>query len=181
MRGELRMHDSPFGPLPGLVVRDAWQGVTGQAPPPRFFGVVSSGIVCFTFPCPSFRAQILNKRGRRMVHEVDLASSGATPEQLDRGQAALYGDGLLVAGHRELFQGPAGRGVRLVAGEFYTRVAPGSGGACSATDPLPPPPDACLTLWDPVCGCDGKTYGNRCELERAQVRLVHLGACAGPR
>ena len=181
MRGELRMLDSPFGPLPGLVVRDAWQGVTGQAPPPRFFGVVSSGIVCFTFPCPSFRAQILNKRGRRMVHEVDLASSGATPEQLDRGQAALYGDGLLVAGHRELFQGPAGRGVRLVAGEFYTRVAPGSGGACSATDPLPPPPDACLTLWDPVCGCDGKTYGNRCELERAQVRLEHLGACAGPR
>lgn len=129
VRGELRMQDSPFGPLPGLVVQDAWLAVAGEAPTQTFFGVVPSGIVCFTYPCPSYRAQILNKHGRRMVHDLDLAASGATPEQIDQGYAALYDGGLLVAGRRELFRGPAGQGVRLVAEAFYTKVEPGAGGA----------------------------------------------------
>jgi hypothetical protein len=41
-----------------------------------------------------------------------------------------------------------------------------------------PIPDACITVWDPVCGCDGVTYGNECESDRALVSIAHYGACA---
>ncbi len=47
-------------------------------------------------------------------------------------------------------------------------------GACT------PIPDACATVWDPVCGCDGMTYGNECEAAMAAVSLAHYGACGEP-
>jgi hypothetical protein len=37
--------------------------------------------------------------------------------------------------------------------------------------------DACIALWDPVCGCDGVTYGNDCERLRAGAQLDHRGEC----
>jgi hypothetical protein len=40
-----------------------------------------------------------------------------------------------------------------------------------------PTGDACLAVWDPVCGCDGRTYGNDCERLRAGAQLDHRGEC----
>jgi len=177
-RGRLQTVDTPFGPLPSLIVGDAWRGATGNAPSGSFFGVRSSGIVCITYPCPTLALRKLNLAVRRPLHDIDLAASGADPTTLDAGYAALYqGSGLLVAGALERFSGPAGRGHRLVASEFYTPVESRTGGRCTGGEPLPPPPDACITLWDPVCGCDGVTYGNDCERERAGVALDYSGMC----
>ena len=38
-------------------------------------------------------------------------------------------------------------------------------------------PDVCADIFDPVCGCDGLTYGNACEAAANLTGLFELGAC----
>jgi hypothetical protein len=39
------------------------------------------------------------------------------------------------------------------------------------------PAISCITLYDPVCGCNGKTYGNDCMATAAGIRVVSKGEC----
>jgi hypothetical protein len=40
-------------------------------------------------------------------------------------------------------------------------------------------PEACITLYRPVCGCDGATYSNACAAASAGVSVETDGECAG--
>jgi hypothetical protein len=55
-----------------------------------------------------------------------------------------------------------------------------SGGTCGIADMAgicKPRPRMCTRIYMPVCGCNGKTYGNSCEAARAGVSAKHPGKC----
>jgi len=55
-----------------------------------------------------------------------------------------------------------------------------AGDGCNTTGTCAARPEACDADFNPVCGCDGRTYSNACEAASAGVRVARATACPGP-
>jgi len=118
--------------------------------------------LCIEMPeqCPMHFAPVCGCDG--VTYDNDCVRMGAGVSKLHDGSCESLCGGIVgaVCAPGELCVMPAGM---CMAADMQ--------GHCVAQ------PDVCPDLFDPVCGCDSVTYGNRCELLAAGAQLDHHGAC----
>jgi hypothetical protein len=125
VRGALEQRDigAPY-PADTLVVTEAWEGQARSEPAGTFFWLSSTGVVCITFPCPSYLGERLNTAQQRTFNAVHLGASGAPDDAVERGYRVLRSGAVLAVGKVVRIQGPAGVGYNFIASEFYLRLNP---------------------------------------------------------
>jgi hypothetical protein len=81
-------------------------------------------------------------------------------------------------GPGEICGGMAGFGCK--GGLFCSFPPEAVCGAADQTGVCEAKPEVCAEMFDPVCGCNDKTYSNPCEAARDGVSFAKKGECATP-
>ena len=191
-----------------LKANEAWVGATGSNADANFYRLADNGVRCITTPCPSTTAFSLNSNDRWDIVSYDLANTElpASEADLAAAQSAVgTPNGILVAGglampkcmpgsncgpfvHASEFFLPVTRregkacgartGLGCNADQFCSWTAEGICGWADATGTCSFKPEMCPMVYQPVCGCDGQTYGNACQAGSAGMSVASDGACA---
>ena len=69
------------------------------------------------------------------------------------------------------------RGSHCATGQFCDFTLDAICGFADATGNCAPIPDGCVTIDDPVCGCDSKMYSNACDAHMHGMAVQRMGAC----
>lgn len=184
----------PAGPAPRME---------NALPAGTFYRAKDNGVRCKRAPCPTTTVAKLNSTRTLTTSGVNLAPANATRPQNDAAMDAYHTqEGFLLAG---AITGKLSTGQLATANQFYlravTKIGKACGGLMGATCPANQTciwangdicgaadamghcqtlPTYCPKNLMPVCGCNGKTYGNECLANAAGTSVASNGACANP-